>query len=155
MLQRLLGRVRVLGITVACLYLDKAFCSVPVLRYLQEGTRLAAIIATPLRGVRGGVRALCRGRASYRTTHTFASAQNGTVTVPVGVVRTFARRRDGRRFMQWLVYVLLRVPLTVPLPQVRQHYRLTACVLALRAAIACWSKCERAPLRPVPLCAFY
>jgi IS4 transposase len=66
---------------------------------------------------------LCRGRVSYRTTHTFASAQNGALTVPVGVVRTFARRRNGRRFTQWLVYVLLRVPPTLSLPQVRQRYR--------------------------------
>ena len=122
--QRLLGTVRRLGLRRGCLYLDKGFCAVAVLRHLQQHTRLSAIVATPLRGQRGGIRALCRGRASYRTQHTFVSSQHGALRVPVALIRTFIRRRDGKRQAQWLAFVLLRVPQHWTLRQVRARYRL-------------------------------
>jgi putative transposase len=121
-LQDLLARVQTLGLTIRRLYLDKGFCSIPVLRYLQAQPGLAVIMAAPIRGKKGGLRALCRGRASYRTTHTFRSAANGELTVPVGIVRTFVQRRDKRWVQQWLVYVLLNVA-DEPLRQVRKLYR--------------------------------
>jgi hypothetical protein len=121
--QSLVGQVQGLGFRVARLYCDKAFCTVPVLRYLHEETAFSAIVAASLRGKVGGrgLRALCRGRGSYRTDHTFRSAEYGSLSVPVGVVRTIARRRDGSTRPQWLVYVLLRV--FDPLPAVRESYR--------------------------------
>jgi putative transposase len=134
-LQRLLDQVRGLGLTRGELYLDKAFSSVAVLRYVLEETAFTAIIATPVRGKRrqrarsasqtsgsaGGTRALCHGRHSYCTDYTFHSAQHGDLQVPLGVVRTWSRRRDGQRHGQWLVYTLLRCRL--PVHAVRQRYR--------------------------------
>jgi hypothetical protein len=140
--QHLVQRVQALGLKRFCLYLDKAFCSVPVLRYLQEQTDLSAIIATPVRGKKGGVRgkkggvrgkkggvrgkkggvrALCQGRKSYHTRHTFCSPQWGEITVPVSVVRTRQQRRDGSWRVMWLVYVTLGVG-AKPV-QVRERYR--------------------------------
>ncbi|HEX2238591.1 MAG TPA: hypothetical protein VHJ19_09705 [Gammaproteobacteria bacterium] len=125
--QRLIERVRTLGLRRGCLYLDKAFCSVSVLRYLQGQTSFAAIVAAPLRGKAGsggGTRALCQGRASYFTHHTFGSPEHGTLPVPVAVVRTFCRRRDGTCRAQWLVYVVLRLKhLKLRITQVRPRYR--------------------------------
>ena len=86
---------------VCCLYLDKAFCAVPVLRYLQEQTTLAAIVAAPLRGKAGsgrGTRALCQGRASYCSHHIFNSPEHAALRVPGRChhgVRTLCRGRDG------------------------------------------------------------
>jgi hypothetical protein len=80
-----------------------------VLRYLQEKTFFATIVAAPLRGKAGsggGTRALCQGRASYFTHHTFSSPEHGALQVSqvwVAVVRTFCRRRDGTCQAQWLV----------------------------------------------------
>jgi hypothetical protein len=121
-LRDLLTRVQTLGLTIRRLYLDKGFCSIPVLRYLQAQPGLAVIMAAPIRGKKGGLRALCRGRTSYRTTHTFRSAENGELTVPVGIVRTFVQGRDKRWVQKWLVYVLLNVA-DEPLRQVRKLYR--------------------------------
>lgn len=121
-LQELLQRVRALGLEIRYLYLDKAFCGVAVLRYLKLQTTYAAIIAAPLRGHKSGTRTLCHGPRSYRSDYTFTSSLYGNITVPLGVVRTQAQRRDGSCQTQWLVYVLLRVG--EPLPWVRQHYRL-------------------------------
>lgn len=113
-------RVASLGVRVRRLFFDKAFCTVELLRYLSE-ERLPAILAVPLRGKRRGVRLLCHGRKSYRTLSPFQSSQSGAITVPVCVVRTYARRRQGHRRAVWLVYVVLRCqadPATV-----RQLYR--------------------------------
>jgi hypothetical protein len=121
-LQRLLTRAKKLGLQWGCLYLDKGFCSIPVIRYLQQH-RYSAIIACPIRGKKGGTRALCTGRGSYITTHTFSSAEYGSCEATVAIVRTFntSGRRRQRRKACWLVYVLINVNLRPD--QVRQRYR--------------------------------
>ena len=120
LLDRLLTQVRALGIRIRCLVADKGFCAIPVLRWLQA-QRIPTILAAPIRGQQGGTRALCQGTASYRTTHTFHSADQGELTVPVAVVRTYHRRRSGRHVAAWLVYVCLHV--ADPPGRVRKRYR--------------------------------
>lgn len=132
-MQRLITQVRAVGWRHGCLYLDKAFCCVPVLRYVQEQTTWAAIVAAPLRGKAGsagsagsggGTRTVCQGRASHFTCHTCGSPEQGALPVPVAVVGTFCPRRDGTCQAQWLVYVVLRRrQLKVRATQVRQRYR--------------------------------
>jgi Transposase DDE domain len=119
-LDRLLARVQAAGIRIKCLYADKGFCSIPLLRRLLS-LRLPAIIATPVRGKQGGTRALCQGRTSYATTHTFRSAEHGELTVPVTVARTYKRQRSGRRRATWCVYVCLGVQAAAP--RIRKRYR--------------------------------
>ena len=119
-LARLLAALKAAGITIKCLYADKGFCCIPVLRYLVR-RRIAAIIAMPIRGKQGGTRKLCRGGKSYRTAYTLQSAEHGRLSVPVAVVRTYARRRSGKRQLRWLVYVCLRVGGRVA--RVRRRYR--------------------------------
>ena len=64
--QTLLLRARRIGV----LYLDKGFSGVPVLKYLSR-CQQPSLIACPIRGKKGGSRALCQGRASYRTGYAF------------------------------------------------------------------------------------
>ena len=120
LLDRLLSHVQQAGVRVRRLYADKGFCSIPVLRWLLEH-RVPAIVAAPLRGKQGGTRALCQGRASYRTTHSFQSAEHGALRVPVTVVRTSHRRQSGQHRPAWLVYVCLDV--ADPPQRVRKRYR--------------------------------
>lgn len=120
--KRLLRRVKALKIKVKRVYLDKGFCSIPVLRGLWAEPDLSAIIAAPIKGKTGGTRALCRGRRSYRTEHTFRSQDYGELTVPVMVVHTRSKQRDGTYQWVWLVYVLLNVP-DLTARQVRKAYR--------------------------------
>jgi putative transposase len=119
-LKRLLSAVRVAQIRIKCLYADKGFCCIPVLRYLC-GRRIPAIIALPIRGKQAGSRALCRGPKSYRTNYTLQSGEHGKLNVPVAVVRTYQRRRSGRRQLRWLLYVVLGIG--GPLVRVRRRYR--------------------------------
>jgi len=105
----LLRRLRILGLKVRRLYLDKGFCSIPVLHYVEQ-SGWPAIIACPIRGKKGGTRGLCLGNKSYRTQHTFKSPQNGSFTAPVAVVRTYTshkRSKRKKRRATWLLFVVL------------------------------------------------
>ena len=122
-LNALLTRVQSLKIKVKTLTLDRGFASVAVIRCLKRW-RLPAIIACPIRGKQGGTRALCRGRASYRTQYTFQSPELGEETAPVAICRVFTTaRRTGRgtRRAEWMVFIVLR--LTWPANRIRRHYR--------------------------------
>jgi len=120
--KRLVRRVKALKIKVKRYFLDKGFCTIPVLRALQADPNVSAIIAAPIRGKTGGTRALCQGRGSYRTEHTFRSADSGELTTPVVVVRTLRKRRDGTRTVEWLIYVVLNAT-DVPVRCIRKLYR--------------------------------
>ena len=119
-LKLLLCAVKSAGLALKCLFADKAFCSIPVLRYLSR-CHIPAIIAMPIRGKQAGSRALCRGQKSYWTAYTLQSAEHGRLTVPVAVVRTYQRRRAGRRQLRWLLYVCLGDGCS--LVRVRRRYR--------------------------------
>jgi putative transposase len=119
----LLRRLRILGLKVKRLYLDKGFCSNPVLRYIEQ-SGWPAILACPIRGRKGGTRGLCQGNKSYRTQHTFKSQDNGSFTASVAIVRAYTSRQRSKRKKRravWLVYVVLNCnfnPKTV-----RKRYR--------------------------------
>ncbi len=121
-LERLLTYAKQLDLEWNCLYLDKGFCSIQVMAYLQR-KRYSAIIACPIRGKKGGTRALCTGRKSYITEHTFSSAKNGSCEASVAIVRTFnsSGRSKRKRKARWLVYVLINVDLRPD--QARARYR--------------------------------
>ena len=119
----LLRRLRILGLKIRRLYFDKGFCTIPVLRYVEE-SGWPAILACPIRGKKGGTRGLCRGRASFHTQHTFKSRKYGDYAAPITVVRTYTSRKRskrGRRRATWLVYVVLNCTLTPR--SVRKCYR--------------------------------
>ena len=120
-LKHLLERVKVLGITYKSLFLDKGFCSIPIMTALLN-QHVPVLMAAPLKGKKGGTRALCQGQRSYYTQHTFRSQTHGSLTVTVAVVRTFAKRRHGPPRAQWLVYVVLNMP-NLPIRAVRKTYR--------------------------------
>ncbi len=110
LVSRLTEQVRAQGVTVSSLYLDRGFASIPLYQYLLENN-IPAVIACPIRGKQGGTKALCQGRQSYITQHTFRSAEHGECSVPVAVVRSFThkgkRGERKRRKARWFIYVLI------------------------------------------------
>lgn len=111
---QLLMRLKQVGLHATVLYLDKGFCSGDLIRYLQR-TQQAAVLACPIRGKQGGIRALCRGRGSFTTDYTFT---DGT-TARLALVET--RVRDPKtkcRQRKWLAFVLINLDWTP-----RQVYR--------------------------------
>jgi putative transposase len=94
--------------------LDKGFGSIAVMEYLtRQG--LSALIACTIRGKTGGTRALCRGRKSYRTTHTFQGQGGLAFTANVAVCRTFTTAKRTKRLKRrvvWLIYILINLALS-------------------------------------------
>ncbi len=82
LVSRLTKQVRAQGVTISSLYLDRGFASIPIYQYLLR-SNIPAVIACPIRGKLGGTKALCQGRQSYTTQHTFRSTEHGECTVPV------------------------------------------------------------------------
>jgi hypothetical protein len=118
--KQLINYLRKCGLQIGCLYADKGFCSVAVLDYLIQQTRLAAIIAVPRKGAKQGVKSLCRGRRSYFTPYTFRRGKHAC-TVALAFVRTYKKHKHHARQATWLVYALIRVQDT--LKHIRQRYR--------------------------------
>jgi putative transposase len=116
-------RVKAQGIRVSCLLLDKGFDGIAVMEYLTRQGQ-PALIACTMRGTKGGTRALCQGRKSYCTTHTFKGAQGVEFTAAVIVCRVFTTaRRTGRlkRRAEWLLFIQIHLALS---PRyARQLYR--------------------------------
>jgi putative transposase len=111
------------GLRLGCCYFDKGFASVAVFDYLQQRQQ-PALIACPIRGKKGGTRALCQGNQSYRTEHTFRSGSGEQFTAQVVFCRVFTTsKRTGRhkREATWLLFVAICVDWTPE--RCRQQYR--------------------------------
>ena len=115
--ERLLQRLGHLGLHATVMYLDKGFCSGDILRSLQH-VRQAAVLACPIRGKQGGIRALCQGRGSFTTDYTFT---DGTAA-RLALVDTRVRDpKTNRKQRKWLAFVLVNLDWTPR--QVYSKYR--------------------------------
>jgi putative transposase len=117
-------RVESLEISINRLLLDKGFDGIDVQNYLRQ-SGIPSLIACSIRGKTGGTRALCQGRKSYSTTHTFRNRTEKTEsTANIAVCRVFTtNKRTGRmeRRADWLVFILINLDLTPK--QARRLYR--------------------------------
>lgn len=114
--RRLLQRLATLGFHATVLYLDKGFCCGEVLQHLQQ-VQQAAVVACPIRGKHGGIRALCRGRGSRLAAYTFS---DGTPAC-LALVDTRVPDKTKRKRRKWLAFVLVNLSWTPH--QVYQKYR--------------------------------
>jgi hypothetical protein len=115
--ERLLQRLGHVGLHATVLYLDKGFCCGDIVRYLQQ-MRQAAVLACPIRGKSGGIRALCQGRGSYTTDYTFTDGSTARLVLVDTRVRDPKTRRKQRK---WLAFVLVLLDWTPQ--QVMAKYR--------------------------------
>lgn len=121
----LLRQLKSLEIEARVLYLDRGFGSIEIARYLKE-IRQTAIIACPIRGKTGGLKALCVGRKSYRTKHVFKSAKHGAEELEMALFKTFtncAKKGVKVRKAKWLAYMLVNVEENLSAKKVKQNYR--------------------------------
>jgi putative transposase len=111
------------ALRIGALYLDKGFSGAPVVKYLRR-CQQPSLIACPIRGKKGGTRALCRGRASYRTEYTFNEGLEEQFTAQLAVCRVFTtsrRTKRGKRRAEWLLFIMIALDWTPE--QCRQRYR--------------------------------
>lgn len=101
-LKFLLKRLKQLGFQAKLLYLDKGFASTDIIQYLTAQHQ-PAIIACPIRGKKGGTRALCRGRSSYSTKYTFTDGTQTTIAMKASLVPD----ASGKLRRKWLAFIVV------------------------------------------------
>lgn len=123
-LEKLLKRVKELHLQVRRLLLDRGFAGIEV-QYHLERQQIPALIACPIRGKKGGTRALCRGRKGYRTQYVFQNAQTKlSRTADLAVCRVFTTAKRTKRLKRratWWIFILIHLDLSSR--QVRRLYR--------------------------------
>jgi hypothetical protein len=100
---RLLTRLKQVGLHATVLYLDKGFCCGEIIGYLQR-THQAAVLACPIRGTQGGIRALCHGRGSFTTDYTFTDGTRARLAL---VDTRVPDPKTQRKQRKWLAFVLV------------------------------------------------
>lgn len=121
----LLNQLPGLGIAAKCLYLDRGFASIEMIRYLQA-SGYTAIIACPIRGKTGGLRALGVGRKRYRTRHVFKRAKHGAEEAERALFKALTTvRKKGKKVRQvkWLAYILVNCDESLSPHNVKASYR--------------------------------
>jgi len=121
----LLKQLQALEIEIKCLYLDRGFEGVGLVQYLKQ-LKQPAIIACPIRGKTGGVKALCAGKKSYRTKHVFKSATHGMEEVEMAMFKGFTTTtKKGKkvRKAKWLAYILIEADEKLSAKKVKEKYR--------------------------------
>jgi putative transposase len=123
-LEKLLKQVKGLHISIRRLLLDRGFAGIEV-QYHLEQQQIPALIACPIRGKKGGTRALCRGRRGYRTKYTFKNSQSKlSRTADLAVCRVFTTAKRTKRLKRratWWIFILIHLDLSPR--QVRRLYR--------------------------------
>ena len=118
-LQRLLDRVQTLGIRCSRLYLDRSFCNVQVIRFLQSQP-FVSILPVIRRG--RSLKVLLKVNQSYQTQHTITNPKCGSVTFPLWVVCRYLKWRRGKKGIERLAYAVIGQLPWNPM-QVRDGYR--------------------------------
>lgn len=98
-----------LGFRLRCLYLDRGFYSVAVLRWLLEQD-LPFVMAAPKKGKRGGITGLIARHGPGVFPYTVHSPKEGTVAVTVAVVGKYFQGRWDRHGRQRYAFVIHRFP---------------------------------------------
>jgi putative transposase len=117
----LLNRLKSMGISIRYAYLDKGFCSVPVLKTLQR-RKLRFVVPIPVRGKSGGVRTLFHS-ASRKTTYTLNSPKHGELEVHAVVLKKYSKGRYKRKGARWFAYAVGRLPKSIEAQHVFEMYR--------------------------------
>lgn len=112
----LLAGLQMLGFSAKILYLDKGFASTAIVNYLTS-QKQPAIIANPIRGKKGGTRALCRGRSSYKTLYTFTDGTQATIAMKASLVPD----HTGKRRRKWLSFIVILLDWSVD--KIHTEYR--------------------------------
>ena len=115
-LKFLLKGLKTLDFQPKILYLDKGFASTDIIQYLIAQQQ-PAILACPIRGKKGGTRALCRGRSSYSTQYTFT---DGTQTM-IAMKASLVPDASGKLRRKWLAFIVILLDWQPN--QVYQEYR--------------------------------
>jgi len=117
---RLPDKISCLNLRIACLYIDRGFFSVPVIRWLKAPD-IPFVTPVIIRGKKGGTRQLLQGGRSYKTVYTMHSQKYGAVTFDVWVVCVYSKGRYGKHGIEYPAYAVFRPPIS--LKGIQKAYR--------------------------------
>ncbi len=109
----LLLRFSELGGIVKCLYLDREFYSVKVIRFLKEERGVPFVIAAPKRGKKGGINGLIEREGCGIFPYTVRSPRDGEVSVSVATVKKNLKGKWGRFRRETYAYVIHLFPFSI------------------------------------------
>jgi len=109
-----------ISLKVKCLYLDRGFFNVPVIRWLKA-LDIPFEMPVVVRGKKGGTRQLLKGGKSYKTTYTMKSQKYGAVTFDIWVICTYNNGKSGKSGIKYFAYAVYKVQ--VGLRAIYQDYR--------------------------------
>lgn len=120
-LDRLIARLKALSIRIKRLLLDRQFCNVAIIRYLQTQP-FQTIMPVPARSERLKTM-LDTAKKSYQTNYTMRSSQDGSVTIPVYVVGSYLNGRYGKHGHEFQLYTVLGQPWKGTYAGLKRKYR--------------------------------
>jgi putative transposase len=119
-LTRLFDKISHLNLRIKCLYADKGFFTIAVIRWLKT-LDIAFVIPVIIRGKNGGTRQLIKEKRTRTTTYTMNSSEYGSVTFDVCVVCVYSKGKYGKNGTEVFAYAVHRV--TARPHQVYKDYR--------------------------------
>lgn len=108
-LKRLLDHVATLGIPICCLYLDRGFYTVEVLRFLLHHD-LPFAMAAPKKGKQGRIKGLVEQQGPGLHPYLVRSPRAGEGAVEVAVVGRYLQGRWGKHGRERYAFVVHRFP---------------------------------------------
>ena len=118
---RLMSRVQALAINIKRLFLDRQFCHVALLRYLQAQP-FQTIVPVPARSQRLK-NILHTATESYQTSYIMHSPRAGAVTIPLYVVGFYLNGRYGQHGHQFHLFTVLGQPWQAKLSRLGRKFR--------------------------------
>jgi len=93
-----------------CLYMDKGFCAISVIRLLKK-RHIPAVIAAPAKGKKRGIKSLLRGRKSRVVSYTMRS-KGDSEEIRLALVCKYSKGKYDRKGAFYFAYVLINVNLS-------------------------------------------
>jgi IS4 transposase len=104
----LLAELDSLKINVKKLYLDRGFFNTPVIRWLQA-LDIPFMMPAIKTGKQGGIKALLKGRKSYKTNYTITRGKDDSVTFDLWIVCKYRKGKRKKHGVQYFVYVVYKI----------------------------------------------
>lgn len=112
-LKWLLERFEELGGEVKCLYLDRQFYSVKILRFLMEEKNIPFIMPAPNKGKRGGIKGLLSREKPGIYPYEARSPKEGKTEVQIAIAGRYCKGKRGKHQRERYAFVVYRYPFSL------------------------------------------